>query len=123
MKPIKAPPLVRQGIAVYVPSVANYTQAKIEIYYSPTNPLFPSGFCDNNPYRIWQKTDSQFGRGILFVYNSPTILAKGFYKIDITVVNKQQQRLTGSRTIGVLKNKRTLHVGLPYSIFGPISLT
>lgn len=123
MRPIKAPALVQQGIAVYVPNVADFTQAKIEIFYSPKNPLFGDGFCDNNPYRIWQKTDSQYGRGILFVYNSPTILPKGFYKILITVVNKKQQRLTGARTIGILKDKPTLHIGTPYSTFGPISLS
>lgn len=123
MKPIKAPTLATQGIAVYVPSVNNYSQAKIEIFYSAKNPLFSWSFCSDSPYKIWEKLDYQYGNGVLFVYNSPTILPKGFYKIQITVMNNNGELISGNLTLGLLEAKQNLHIGLPYSTYAPITLS
>ena len=123
MKPIKPPILVQQGIAIYVPNINKYSQAKIEIFYSPKNPLFAWSFCDENPFKIWEKVDKQFDKGILFIYNSPTILAKGFYKIQLTLLSRDGGFLEGSKIYGLLQPKANLHIGLPYSAFPPISVS
>ena len=117
MRPIPPSKLVNRGIVIYVPNVANFYQAKIEIFYSAKNPLFNWSFCGENPYKIWEKIDFQYQKGILFIYNSPTILPKGFYKIRITLLNKDGNVLSGFRTYGLLNDKETLYIGLPYSSF------
>ena len=120
MRPIPAPKLVNRGIVVYVPNVDQFEQAKIEIFYLEKNPLFSWSFCGENPYKLWEKIDYQYSKGILFIYNSPTILPKGFYKIQITLLNRDGNVLTGARTYGLLNAKETLHIGVPYSSFSPI---
>ena len=122
MKPIAPPRIVRQGIAIYVPSLDKFTQAKIEIFYSPKNPLFAWSFCDENPYEIWEKLDYQYEKGIIFIYNSPTILPKGFYKIQITVLSNNGSSKTGSKVYGLLTPKESLHIGFHYSAFPTIPL-
>jgi hypothetical protein len=123
MRPTPPPKMVDRGIAVYVPNIDNFQQAKIEIFYSPKNPLFAWSFCDENPYKIWEKIDYQYSKGILFIYNSPTILPKGFYKIQIALLNKKGSVRTGARVYGLLNAKETLHIGLPYSAFPTIPVT
>lgn len=123
MKPIKPPEIVNQGIAIYVPNIDNYEQAKIEIFYSPKNPLFAWSYCGDSPYKIWEKVDTQFDKGILFIYNSPTILPKGFYKINIRLLNRSGSFLEGSKIYGLLTSKLNLHIGLPYSSFAPIGVS
>ncbi len=123
MRPVAPPKMVERGIAVYVPNIDNFEQAKIEIFYSPRNPLFAWSFCDDNPYKIWERIDYQYQKGILFVYNSPTILPIGFYKIQITLLNKKGTTRSGSSIYGLLNAKETLHIGLPYSSLPTISVS
>jgi hypothetical protein len=123
MKPIKAEKVVERGIAIYVPRIGGYTKAKIEIYYSPKNPLFEWSFCEDSPYKIWEKIENQFSKGVLFIYNSPTLLPKGFYRIQLKTINKEGGVLQGSKTYGLIRPKSSLHVGLPYSSLSPITLS
>ena len=124
MKPIRAPRLLQTGIAIFVPGIEDFSTVKIEIFYSPKNPLFAWSFCDESPYKIWEKMDQAFDKGLLFIYNTPTFLSKGYYKIKITMFNTDRSSsLIGSETYGILEDKATLYIGLPYSTFAPIQVT
>lgn len=124
MKPIKAPRLLQTGIAVYVPAISEFDLVKLQIFYSPNNPLFNWSYCDESPYLIWEKTDQNFDRGLLFLYNTNKALNTGYYKIDITMTNNSRdQTLQGSQVYGVLDRRNTLYIGLPYSAFPPIDVT
>ena len=124
MKPIKAPELLSNEIAIYVPTVEPYMNSKVEIFYSAKNPLFSYSVCEESPQKIWEKKDIAFDKGSLFLYTSSNPLAKGFYKINITQFNSTQtQFIEGSQVYGLLKEKPTLYIGLPYSTFPPISLS
>jgi hypothetical protein len=124
MKPIKALSIIDKGIVVYVPSKEAFTKTKIDIYYSPKNPLFSYSYCEDSPSKIWSKKDNLFDKGTLFIYNTDKPLKKGFYKINLTMYDQSQTRLVeGSNTYAILKEKNTLYIGVPYSSFGPILLT
>jgi hypothetical protein len=124
MKPITAPKLIANGIAVYVPTVATFNHTKLEIFYSPKNPLFGYALCEESPQKIWEKKDTSFDKGSLFLYTTSEPLAKGFYKVQITQYNANQTEVReGFQVYGLLKEKPTLYIGLPYSTFGPILVT
>jgi len=124
MKPIKAPQLISNGIAIYVPSIEPYNNTKLEIFYSAKNPLFSYSICEESPQKIWEKKDISFDKGSLFLYTTSNLLAKGFYKIQIVQSDSNQTRfLEGSHVYGLLKEKPTLYIGLPYSTFPPITVS
>lgn len=121
MKPITAPELISNGIAVYVPAVSPYFQTKLEIFYSEKNPLFSYSLCEESPQKIWEKKDTSFDKGSLFLYTTSKPLAKGFYKIALKQYNETQtQFIQGFQIYGLLKEKPTLYIGLPYSSFPTI---
>lgn len=123
MKPIKAINIIDKGIAVFCPSISNYSNIRIEIFYSPKNPLFSSVYCQQDEFKIWEKLDTNRGKGVLFLYNSTESLKKGFYKIYLRAQTQEDTTISGQETYGLLKPKNTLHIGLPYSTFGHIKLT
>lgn len=124
MKPIQAPKLLEKGIAVFVPALENYSHIKLEIFYSPKNPLFSWSFCEESPFKIWEKNDVSYDAGIAFLYKTTNNLDNGFYKIMITATsNGRDQQIRGSQTYGILNDKETLYIGFPYSTFAPISLS
>jgi hypothetical protein len=121
MKPIKPPLIIKYGIVVYVPTRENFTKSKVEIFYSPKNPLFSYAICDDSSSKIWEKKDTSFNKGSLYIYNTSQELKKGFYQIKITMYDIYQTKvIEGSNTYGVLTNKDSLYIGLPYSSFEPI---
>lgn len=122
MKPIKAPRLTENGIVLYVPPVVGFPNVKVEIFYSPKNPLFAWAYCEGSPQKIWEKIDTNFDKGIMFIYNRN--LLKGFYKVSISMSDENvTQILRGSEVYGLLKEKPTLYIGLPYSTFSTISVS
>ena len=124
MKPIAAPKLLEKGIAVFVPAIQDFSNIKIEIFYSPKNPLFSWSDCEESPFKIWEKSDVSFDAGIIFLYKITNNLDQGFYKVTITATNNNQTEvITGSETYGILQEKETLYIGFPYSSFEPISLS
>lgn len=124
MKPIAAPSLINNGIVIYVPTQEDFRKSKIEISYSPKNPLFSYSHCEPSPSKIWEKTDTSFDKGSLFIYETDKPLEKGFYQIRLTIYDINQTKfIEGAQTFGLLKNKPTLYIGLPYSSFGPILAT
>jgi hypothetical protein len=125
MKPISAPQLIENGIAVYVPPIVNYPTVKLSIYYSATNPLFSWSFCEESPQKIWEKEDVNYDKGIIFIYRTNTYLKKGFYNIEIKAKDESLSGiLSGSSMYGILEDKkRTLYVGFPYSTFSPINVS
>ncbi len=121
MKPITPPSIIKYGIVVYVPSKDTFTKSKIEIYYSPNNPLFSYSHCAESTSKIWEKKDTNFNKGSLYIYSTSEALAPGFYQIKLTMYDNYQTKfIEGSNTYGILNKKDTLHIGLPYSTFGPI---
>jgi hypothetical protein len=124
MKPISPQQIVKYGIVVYVPSKEDFNKSKIEIFYSPKNPLFSYTHCEDSNSKIWEKKDTLFNKGTLYIYNTSKPLDKGFYQIKITMYDNYQTKLIeGSNTYGLLNNKDNLYIGVPYSTFGPILLT
>ena len=122
MKPIKPLSLIERGIVTYVPSVANYTKVRIEIFYSPKNPLFSFSYCQEDETKLWEKLDQNLGKGVLFLYTTNRRLRKGFYKIRLTAITKEGKTIKGEEVYGLLKAKDTLYIGLPYSTFEHIKL-
>lgn len=121
MKPIKAPKLLSNGIAIYIPTISPYINTKLEIFYSLKNPLFSYSICEESPQKIWEKKDTSFDKGSLFLYTTSEPLAKGFYKLNIKQYNEAQtQFIEGFQIYGLLKSKPTLYIGLPYSTFSTI---
>lgn len=124
MKPITAPKLIDNGIVVYVPNKDGFDRSKIEIFYSKTNPLFSYSYCEESPSKIWEKKDITFDKGSLYIYNTSSPLKRGFYQIKLTMYDKFQTKiLEGANTYGILKEKPTLYIGVPYSSFSPILLS
>lgn len=124
MKPIRAPRIIDNGIIIYVPAVSGYDLVRLRIFYSPKNPLFNWSFCDESPYLIWEKTDQNFDKGLLFTYQTRGALDSGYYKVDIEMTSLDRNNtISGSQIYGVLDQRNTLYIGLPYSAFSPIDLT
>lgn len=124
MKPIKPPSIVKYGIVIYVPSKENFNKSKIEIFYSPKNPLFSYSHCEESASKIWEKKDTSFDKGSLYIYSINQPLKVGFYQIKLTMLdNFQTKFLEGSHTYAVLQEKDSLYIGVPYSSFGPILIT
>ena len=124
MKPIAAPKLLEKGIAVFVPAIEGFSNIKIEIFFSPKNPLFSWSYCEESPFKIWEKSDISFNSGIIFLYKTTNDLSQGFYKITITATDDNRTgTITGSETYGILQEKETLYIGFPYSSFESISLS
>lgn len=122
MKPVKPTQILNRGIAIFSPSVNNYTKIKIEIFYSEKNPLFSYSYCQEDEKKIWEKTDQNFGKGVLFLYTTNKQLKKGFYKIKLIAITPENTTIKGEQIIGLLKSKDTLYIGFPYSSFGHIKL-
>lgn len=123
MKPVKPTSIIDRGIVIYVPTIAKYKKVRIEIFYSPKNPLFSFSYCQEDETKIWEKLDENLGKGVLFLYTTRRRLKKGFYKIQLTAISEKGSVLTGSEVYGLLKAKDTLYIGLPYSSFEHIKLT
>jgi hypothetical protein len=124
MKPIAPPSILKYGIVIYVPSIEDFVKSKVEIFYSPKNPLFSYNTCEENNSKIWEKKDTAFNKGSLYIYNTDKSLKNGFYQIKITMYNLYQTKLIeGANTYAILNNKDSLYIGVPYSTFGPILLT
>jgi len=124
MKPIQAPSIINNGIIIYVPTKEDFLKSKIEIFYSAKNPLFSYSHCEPSPSKIWEKTDTSFDKGSLFIYATQNLLPRGFYRIKLTLYNLQQTKfMEGANTYAILTDKKTLYIGLPYSTFSPILTT
>ena len=123
MKPVKATQIIDRGIAVFVPPSGDYTQVRIEIFYSPKNPLFSFSYCQEDESKIWEKLDQNLGRGVLFLYRQKRKLKQGFYKIKLTAITKNTSTIAGEQIYGLLKAKDTLYIGFPYSSFEHIRLS
>jgi hypothetical protein len=124
MKPIQPPFIIKYGIILYVPNKEDFIKSKVEIFYSPKNPLFSYSHCEESASKIWEKKDTSFNKGSLYIYSTQRPLRKGFYQIKLTMYdNFQTKFVEGFNTYGLLKEKNTLHIGIPYSTFGPILVT
>jgi len=124
MKPVKAPKIIQNGIVIYTPAIGNFDLVNLKIFYSPKNPLFNWSFCDESPSLIWDKTDQNFDKGLLFTYQTKSALDSGYYKVSITMTSKDRTNtVEGSQVFGVLDKRNTLYIGLPYSAFPPIDVS
>ena len=122
MKPIAPPVIIDKGIVVYAPSLPSYRMIKLEIFYTQSNPIFSWIQCDSEQ-KIWDSMVEQGENGTLFVYHTLVNLNKGFYNLILTAYQASGYRATGNCLIGLIESKETLHIGLPYSAFPPISMS
>lgn len=123
MEPIDILPFLSKGITVYCPALerlSNYL-IKLEIFYSQYNPLFDWINCNNSELKIWEQTVREDPAGTLFLYQTSNDLAAGFYSIRVTVLSDQQPKV-GQLTIGLIQPTPYLAIGIPYSMYPPITL-
>lgn len=123
MKPIQAYSYISKGIGVFFPdidSIKNYL-LKVEIFYSKINPCF--SWIDNktSEVKIWEETIRNNTNGILFLYQTPMELVAGFYTVKAAILSDKQPK-TGQITIGLYKTTPYLLIGVPYSMYPPITL-
>lgn len=126
MIPIKAPPILDYGIAIYVPPLeqGGVVYVKCEISYVKDNPLFAWRNCDNNSRTLWTDVSAYSDTGILFLYKTLKSLDIGFYTIRLEARMKSGIPLTGSMTLGVTRDyKNKIIIGMPFSIYPPIPLS
>lgn len=124
MQPITATPLPSKGIVVYFPDIPRIPSyfLKLDIYFSPSNPLFHWVQCDNTSKLLWTTTTSKDRKGILFVYQTQADLPRGFYTLAATLMSNEQSK-KGTLTVGLPLPEAFLAVGVPYSTFPSITLT
>lgn len=130
MKPIEPFPIVDSGIGVYTPFYKGYRYMKIEIYYFKSNPLFSWATCESDTNKLWEQMvvqeESEYTegneKGTLFIYYSNGNLKQGFYKIKLAAFKGTGESIEGSLTVGVLKEKKRLIIGMPYSVYSSILL-
>lgn len=124
MKPIKAPQLIEKGIVIYVPiSNEEVYKTSLRISYNKKNPLFNWAICIPASKTIWYKKGLVKEQGILFVYEREEELFPGYYMLEVITYSKDGAIISkGVKTIGLLKTKPTLYIGLPYSAFPSILL-
>lgn len=124
MKPINLNNSINKGILVFFPALntsLNYL-LKLEIFYTKSNPLFNWINCDNSEQKIFEEVSRESKSGILFNYNIPTDLEAGFYTFKSTLIDSQQPK-EGQLTIGLFQNQSYIVIGLPYSMYPPITLS
>lgn len=120
---ITAPLIINQGIAVYVPALLGWENGviRIEITHSLNMQQFNRGNCNPKQQLIWQKLERQNPQGTLFLYHSPELL-KGFFNIRVEAANGSSQ-IQGQLKVGFTEPTSRLIVGLPYSLYPPITLS
>ncbi len=126
MIPIKAPPILDYGIAIYAPPLdqGDVVYVRCEISYVKDNPLFAWRNCDNNTRILWTDVSAYSDTGILFLYKTLKSLDIGFYTIKLEARMKSGTSRTGSITLGVTRDyKNKLIIGMPFSIYPPIPLS
>jgi len=126
MIPVKAPSILDYGIAIYVPPLedSSVSYVRCQIYYSKENPLFYWRVCDNTVKKLWEDVSAYSNTGILFLYKTLNSLDIGFYTIKIEAQFKNSNLRKGELTLGVSReNKYKLIIGMPFSIYPPITLS
>lgn len=125
MIPTPPPSLIEKGILVYCPSTASESRnsiIRLDIYYNPNNPYMSFLGCESNSALIWSQSTDQIPAGTIFTYQTLEDLVPGYYTIKVSSITSAQTS-EGIRTIGFIKPTPYLIIGLPYSIYEPISLS
>lgn len=120
MKPIIANPVIPQGIALYAPPLEGSSALfELSIYYRETNPLFSWLQCSNEEQLLWVTSQRQTNQGVIFLYQEP--LRGGYYRLELKADDGKVVR-SGALPIAITKPTPYLMIGLPYSIYPPITL-
>ncbi len=126
MIPTSPPPLlINKGIVIYCPSSVTESRnsiVRLDIYYNPNNPYMSFLGCDSNSALIWSQSTTQTSAGTIFTYQTLEDLVAGYYTLKVSAITSLQTS-EGTRTIGLIKPTPYLVIGLPYSIYEPISLS
>lgn len=124
MLEIKAPYEIARGILVFVPPYRSEyptTNLQLEIYYSRSDPKLNWLNCDNTLSLIFQKNVSVQPNGNILIYDADLI--RGFYTFKLKIITPSIGELSGSQVIGFTKEPtEPLVIGLPYSIYPPITV-
>jgi hypothetical protein len=123
MKLINPLEITKYGIVVYQQAVNNKNIINLKIFFTKVNPLFNWLTCDNGERLIWDKTISDSTDGTIFIYETRNSLEEGFYRIVVESYSYNGQSKLGEKTIGVLEETDKIIIGLPYSIYDPITLS
>lgn len=113
-----------RGFLVYVPpynSTFPTTNVKLEVYYSVSDTRLKWFSCDNSLTLIFEKTTLVQSGGNIFVGDIDLI--RGYYTFKVQIVTPALSELNGSQVIGFTKEPtEPLVIGLPYSIYPPITM-
>lgn len=121
MQAITAPNLIDKGVLIYVPpSETLKCLVSIEINYTKTHPKFMWSTCDDLITKIWQDEKYESSKGDIFAFRSE--LQLGFYTLKVKKLSPDSRIKQGSLTIGIIKPTPYLVIGVPYSIYPPITL-
>jgi len=123
MQPIDILPFLSKGITVFFPAIETNSRylIKLEIYYSENNPLFDWVNCSKSELKIWEQVIQGNPAGTLFLYQTDNTLNAGFYTIRGTMLSDQQPKV-GQLTVGLIQPTPYLAIGIPYSMYPPITL-
>lgn len=113
-----------RGILVYVPPYKkeySTTNVRLQIYYSESDPKLKWFQCDNTLSLIFEKTSLIQPNGNIFIGDFDLI--KGYYSFKVRILTPAIGELNGSQVIGFTKQPtEPLVIGLPYSIYPPITM-
>ncbi len=123
MKPIAPPSILTKGIAVYIPPLMENSRGivNVAIYYTKSNPLFSWLTCETSRVKLWSKSVEQTKGGSLFLYEQE--LALGFYILQASLIKPDSSTIQGQMSLGLITPTPYIIVGLPYSIYPPISMS
>lgn len=123
MLEVKPKQLINKGILVYQPpmfdTVTSYVN--VDIFYSVNDPRLTWLSCDNTASKVFSSNQYVQPNGNMFVFDVELIT--GFYSIVVKSVSVGVSQLSGSLVVGFKKQPtEPLIIGLPYSIYPPITL-
>jgi len=124
MEPVRAEPLVINGLVVYSPpmSLLKGGLLRLTVTYSEHSPDFSWVTCrDTTLTPLWQIEDYYTPQGTLFVYDSGIPLKVGHYSLVLTL--QADRTYTGKEEITLMEPTPRIVIGLPYSVYPPILLS
>jgi len=123
MLEIKPKSFMNKGIGIYQPPPFSSGQSfvNLEIFYSKKDPRYQWIHCDNNLVTVFKSNQYIESNGNLFLFDSD--LEVGFYTIKVLAVQLGFSEIKGDLVVGIKKEPtEPILIGLPYSIYPPITL-
>lgn len=117
---IEAPRIIDRGIAVLVRNETGKRGTLVtSIIYSNRNPSTAQYDCKYSEVVIWRNETLLNTRDLLVKWRG--VVDKGFYTVKVGLILKDGTHYN-SRLYGVLDNTNRLIIGLPHSIYPPLTI-